>query len=65
LKETGPRQLNIAFADSPLGGGRPSPRTNPSGGAFCCNKREARRREAPATCVAQPPQVSDQLALEF
>jgi RNA-directed DNA polymerase len=64
LKETGPRQLNIAFADSPLGGGKTEPSDASERRSLLLQKARRKKTRGPGTGVADTSRLLEAVASE-
>ena len=64
MKETGPRQLTIAFADSPLGGGENEPSDASDRRSFLLLKARSKKTRGPGTSVADTSRLLEDVASE-
>jgi hypothetical protein len=64
LKETGPRQLTIAFADSPSGGGESEPSDVSDRRSFLLLKARSKKTRGPGTGVADTSRLLEDVASE-
>jgi RNA-directed DNA polymerase len=64
LKETGPRQLNIAFADSPLGGGKTEPSDASERRSLLLQKARSKTTRGPGAGVADTSRLLEEVASE-
>jgi RNA-directed DNA polymerase len=64
LKETGPRQLTIALADSPSGGGETEPSDASERRGFLLQRARGKKTRGPATGVADSSRLLEEVACE-
>jgi RNA-directed DNA polymerase len=64
LKETGPRQLNIAFADSPSGGGKTEPSDASDRRSFLLLRARSKKTRGPGTGAADTSRLLEDVASE-
>ena len=64
MKETGPRQLTIAFADSPSGGGESEPSDASDRRSFLLLKARSKKTRGPGTGVADTSRLLEDMASE-
>jgi RNA-directed DNA polymerase len=64
LKETGPRQLTIAFADSPSGGGETEPSDASERRSFLLQRARGKKTKGPGTGVADTSRLLEDVASE-
>jgi RNA-directed DNA polymerase len=64
LKETGPRQLTIAFADNPSGGGESEPSDASDRRSFLLLKARSKKTRGPGTGVADSSRLLEDVACE-
>ena len=64
MKETGPRQLTIAFADSPSGGGENEPSDASDRRSFLLLKARSKKTRGPGTGVADTSRLLEEVASE-
>ncbi len=64
MKETGPRQLSIAFADRPSGGGKAEPSDASERRSFLLQKARRKKTRGPGTGVADTSRLLEEAASE-
>jgi RNA-directed DNA polymerase len=64
LKETGPRQLTIAFAENPSGGGESEPSDASDRRNFLLLKARSKKTRGPGTGVADTSRLLEEVASE-
>lgn len=64
MKETGPRQLTIALADSPSGGGETEPSDASERRGFLLQRARGKKTRGPATGVADSSRLLEEVACE-
>ena len=64
MKETGPRQLTIAFADNPSGGGENEPSDASERRGFLLLKARSKKTRGPGTSVADTSRLLEDVASE-
>jgi len=64
LRKTGPRQLSLVFADSPLGGGKTEPSDASDRRDFLLHTARRKKTRGPATCVVGTSRLLEEVASE-
>ena len=64
MKRRGPRQLNLVFADSPVGGGKAEPSDVSERQSFLLHKARRKKTRDPAADVADTSRLLDEVASE-
>lgn len=64
LRRTGPRQLNLAFADSPSGGGNAEPPDASGRRSFLLHKARRKKTRGPVAEVADTSRLLEEVASE-
>ena len=64
MKRTGPRQLNLVFADSPSGGGNAEPSDASEGRSFLLHKARRKKTRGPAADEADTSRLLEDVASE-
>jgi len=64
LRKTGPRQLNLVFADSPSGGGAAKPSDASERRGFLLHKARSKKTRGPGTGVVDTSRLLEEVASE-
>jgi len=64
LRRTGPRQLNLAFADNPSGCGKTEPSDASDGRDFLLHTARSKKTRGPGICVADASRLLEEVASE-
>ena len=64
MRKTGPRQLSLVLADSPLGGGKTEPSDVSDRRSFLLHTARRKKTRGPATCVADTSRLLEDVASE-
>jgi len=64
LRRTGPRQLNLAFADNPSGSGKTEPSDASDGRDFLLHTARSKKTRGPGICVADASRLLEEVASE-